>query len=271
MTFAYIYTHTHTPNNVLLFCVNPSFHEIDADFNRIFINWYSWFNQHRLFCPHLPIQQTHQHSSIHSQHNQTQCAIVNHINKNTQYKQQMRALFMRQLTDTPCTHSHAYAHSARIHVRKGFIRLSPFKCEQSCTLAVSLYECSSSRHCRYAPLFKRWEISSFQWLLCSYSCVCTVHTFVWWTVGMCVGICIYVCVCAMVLQYAVSSCACLCQCLCCRDLFFALFTSLLLSLHFIFCFHFTSHSNECVYLSVHIRCFQCVRLIRFLVLVVQLN
>lgn len=61
-----IHIYTLAPNDVLLFCVNPSFHEIDADFNRIFINWYSWFD--RFFCPHLPIQQAHKHSSIQSQH-----------------------------------------------------------------------------------------------------------------------------------------------------------------------------------------------------------
>lgn len=92
--------------------------------------------------------QTLKHS-VTALHTQTQCAIVNHINKNTQYKQRMRALFMRQLTDIAM-----HTHSAHIHVQKGFFRLSPFKCEQSCTLAVSLYECSSSRHCRYAPLFE---------------------------------------------------------------------------------------------------------------------
>lgn len=164
---------------------------------------------------------------------------------------------MRQLTDTPCTHSHTYARTYT-YVQKGFFWLSSFKCEQSCTLAVSLYECSKPS-LPVCSVVHWWEISSFQWLLCSHSCVHTliryrIQTFVGDMNGepsVCVLVCIYVCdgvpVCCVFVWVW--------MCLCCRDLFFSLslhFTSLLLSLRFIFCFHFTSHSKKlCVFVRSH--------------------
>lgn len=141
---------------------------------------------------------------------------------------------------------------------------------------IAVYECSN-RHCQYAPLFNGERISSFQWLLHLLMCAHThTHThihFVIWMVNhrcQCKYVCVFECWCVVyggVPVCCIFVCICVCVCVVVICFFFSLlFTSLFFV---VFISHRTFEIR--VYLSVHIRYFQCVRLIRFLVLVVQLN
>lgn len=276
---------------VVLFCVNPSFLEIDADFNRI----YSSIGIHDLisieFYVHIQLfnTQKHKHSNNHT-HILVQCAIVNHINKNTQYKQQTRA-FIHAATDWHTVYTYPYkrtdthsmgpihtykfkkvffclVESVQVWIKLHFGRIAVWVQQPSLSVYTSLRSVV-----RNGEREREREISSFQWLLCSFWCV---HTYVF--------ICdmndermrmyfrIYLCVrwCSSMLCLRISICLCMSVFVLSWSVFFSLlFTSLFLCSC---CFHFTSHIRKSyVFVSIHIRYFQCVRLIRFLVLVVQLN
>lgn len=271
--------HLNTPNDVLFFCVWIR----HSTKSMLILIGYSSIGIHDSinidFYVHIYLfnsvesTHTHQHKPKHS-HIQTMC---DRESRKQKYAiQTTNASIIHAATDW---HSHTYAAP---HTYNAYSERSFFGWARSSVNKVALwpYRCMSAanRHCqctlRRCSMVRDFKFSMVA--LFMFSCVhilTSTHShsqlwYEWWAIvfSVCVWIYLRVPVCCVVVWVRWCSVY-----LCCRDLFFSLLTSLHFTWVFLFfCFHFTSHS-KCVYLSVHIRSFQCVRLIRFLVLVVQLN